>query len=53
MLIFSQIRRSYVKDKCAYIYESAFKPLHQPQCFGGIIHNRKDVPICVLYSNNR
>ena len=36
------------KTKHAFVYDSHFKPLHQSECFGGIIDNIVDAPICVL-----
>ena len=41
------------KKKHAFVYESHFKPSHQSKCFGDLIDNRDNAPICVLEDNDR
>ena len=41
------------KTKHAFVYESHFKPLHQPKYCGAIIDNRADAPICAMEDNDR
>ena len=39
--------------KHAFVYDSHLKPLHQTKCFGFLIDNRSDAPICVLEDKDR
>ena len=39
--------------KHAFFYDSHYKPLHQTKCFGVLIENRADAPICVLEDKDR
>ena len=36
------------RKKHAFVYDSHFKTFHQSKCYGAIIDNRYDAPICVL-----
>ena len=39
--------------KHEFFYDSHFKPLYQSKCFGVLIDNRADAPICVLEDKYR
>ena len=41
------------KKKNAFVYDSNFKPLHQPKRCGVLIDNRTYAPICVMEGNDR
>ena len=45
------INKSVFKN--AFFNDSYFKPLHQSKCWGDIIDNRADAPICVLEDKDR
>ena len=36
------------KKKHAFVFDSHFKPLHQSKCYGDLIDNIYDAPICVM-----
>ena len=46
-----------VEYKCctkhAFVYDSHLKTLHQTKCYGVLIDNRYDAPICVLEGKDR
>ena len=41
------------KKKHAFVYNIHFKPSHQSKCFGDLIDNEVNAPICVLGEYNR
>ena len=43
----------HIKTKHVSVYDSYLKPLHQPKCWGDLIHNRTGSHICVLDDNDR
>ena len=48
---------NYDKYKCwtkhAFFYDIHYKPLNQSKCFGSLIDNRADAPICVFEDKDR
>ena len=51
--VMSNLLNTTVGQSMHLFYDSHFKPLHQTKCFGVLIDNRADAPICVLEDKDR